>query len=147
MAPNSGTAPVFSSFRFVVSVDGETLGAFTECTLPTVEVEIEEIKEGGLNVYTHQLPGRRKQSRLVLKRGVGKGALVQWFLEMMAEEIERKPIAVTLLDEKGQVAAVWRIEDAFPVKWVGPNLNSGDGAIAVQTLEFAGGEITVQAGG
>ena len=56
-----------ASFRFVVDVEGERLGAFTECTLPVVEWDAEEVKEGGLNSYTHMLPGRLKPARITLK--------------------------------------------------------------------------------
>ena len=34
------------AFRFVVDVEGERQAAFTECVLPTLEWEVEEIKEG-----------------------------------------------------------------------------------------------------
>ena len=38
---------IHASFRFVLDVGGERQGAFTECTLPVVEWEMEEVKEGG----------------------------------------------------------------------------------------------------
>ncbi|MBK8932716.1 MAG: phage tail protein [Chloroflexi bacterium] len=37
----------------------------------------------------------------------------------------------------------WDIEAAYPVKWSGPQLNSGDNTIAIQTLEFACGSISM----
>lgn len=55
-----------AAFRFVVDVGDKRQGVFTECTLPTVEWEVEEVKEG-LNSYVHQLPGRRKAARITLK--------------------------------------------------------------------------------
>jgi phage tail-like protein len=38
---------------------------------------------------------------------------------------------------------VWDIEDAYPVKWVGPELQSGSNSVAIQTLELACGAINV----
>ncbi|MCB8967249.1 MAG: phage tail protein [Ardenticatenaceae bacterium] len=55
------------TFRFLVSVEGIPQGVFTECTLPSIEWEIEELKEGGLNTYVHQLPGMRRSAKLILK--------------------------------------------------------------------------------
>jgi phage tail-like protein len=131
------------AFRFVVDVEGERQGAFTECTLPSVEWEVQELKEGGLNTYTHQLPGRRKSARLSLKNGVGKSQLLQWYLDAVGTVVSRKPVTVTLLDLTHQPLMVWNIQDAYPIKWTGPQLKSDGNAIAIQTLELVCGEVTV----
>jgi phage tail-like protein len=131
------------AFRFVVDVEGERQGAFTECTLPSVEWEVQELKEGGLNTYTHQLPGRRKSARLSLKNGVGKSQLLQWYLDAVGTVVSRKPVTVTLLDLTHQPLMVWNIQDAYPIKWTGPQLKSDGNTIAIQTLELVCGEVTV----
>ena len=134
------------TFRFLVTVDGETQAAFTECTLPAVEWETEEVKEGGLNVYTHQLPVRRKGTRITLKNGVGKSKLLQWYLETMGEKFERKPIVVSVLDARQNKIMIWELAGAYPIKWTGPQLKSDENAIAIQTVEFVGGELTIELG-
>src|SRR4051794_8770041 len=55
---------------FLVKVDGEEIGRFTEAQGLEVSIDIEELEEGGVNGYTHKLPGRMKWPNLVLKRGV-----------------------------------------------------------------------------
>lgn len=131
-------------FRFLVEINGDAKAVFTECSLPTVEWEIEEVKEGGLNVFTHQLPGRRKGSRVTLKNGVGTSSLVDWYLKTMSERFERRTITIKLLDSQLKESVMtWVIDDAFPIKWTGPELKSGDSTIAIQTLELAGGEVTI----
>ena len=132
-----------AAFRFVVEIDGKPEAAFVECTLPILELEIEEVKEGGLNTSVHQLPGRRKSSRLILKNGVGKHALVQWYSETMQGQVKRKSISVRLLDSMKTEVAIWNIEGAYLVKWVGPQLQASENAVAIQTLEMACGEVTV----
>jgi len=136
--------PVVPAFRFVVSVDGEAIGAFTECALPTVEWEVEEIKEGGLNTFTHQLPGRRKSSTVRLKNGVGVATgLVDWYIETLGEEFSRRQVTITLLNSKLESMMTWDIENAYPTKWTGPSLKSDDNTIAIQELVLACGEISV----
>ncbi len=135
---------ITAAFRFIVSVDGIPVGAFTECTLPTIEWEVEEIKEGGMNVYVHQLPGRRKSAKLTLKNGIGvTKILFAWYLENLNEKFKRHHVTVTLLNSLLIPIMVLDIEDSYPLKWTGPNLKSDDNAIAVQTLELACGEITL----
>jgi phage tail-like protein len=134
----------YAAFRFIVDVDGKTQAAFTECTLPAIDWEIEEVKEGGLNTFTHQLPGRRKAGKISLKNGIGKTELVDWFLKSMSEDFTRKAVAVTLLDLSSQPVITWNLSDAYPVKWTGPALKSDSNAIAIQTLDLACGEISVK---
>lgn len=135
-----------ATFRFVVEIDGVRHGAFTECSLPAVEWEVEEVKEGGLNSFVHQLPGRRKSARLSLKNGVGTSELLQWYLDTMDESFERRAVTVTLLDVKRETVMTWSMFDAFPVKWAGPQLKADENGVAIQTLEFAFGDMMVQDG-
>jgi phage tail-like protein len=136
-----------AAHRFLVEVDGVPLAAFTECTLPAIEWDVEDLKEGGLNVFVHQLPGQRKSARISLKNGVGKSSLMEWYMDAMTEKIVRKPVTVTLLDSLHNPVLAWQIENAYPVKWSGPSLKSDTNAIAIQTLDLACGEITIKAGG
>jgi phage tail-like protein len=144
MASEKSDFPVTPAFRFVVSLDGEAIGAFTECALPTVEWEVEEIKEGGLNTFTHQLPGRRKSSKVTLKNGVGVATgLVDWYIEAIGEEFSRRQVTITLLNAKLESMMTWDIENAYPTKWSGPSLKADENTIAIQELELACGEISV----
>lgn len=134
----------FAAFRFIVNVDGQTQAAFTECTLPVVEWELEEVKEGGLNTFTHQLPGRRKAAKITLKNGVGKSDLVDWFIQTLSENFARKAVAVSLLDLTSKPVITWNLADAYPVKWTGPTLQSDSTTVAIQSLDFACGEVSVE---
>lgn len=131
-----------AAFRFVVDIGGETQAAFTECSLPSIEWEVEEVKEGGLNTYTHQLPGRRKAGKISLKNGVGKSALLDWYIQTMSEKFTRKAVTIKLLDVTYQTVMTWNLEEAYPVKWGGPQLKADTSAVAIQTLDLACGEIT-----
>ncbi len=138
-----------AAFRFVIKIAEQPVAAFTECTLPTLEIDVEDLKEGGRNQYVHQLPGQRKQSRLTFKNGIGKSSLSDWCIKtIMAEDFinERfaiKNISVELRDATGdQQIAVWSM-DAYPVKWTGPQLQTDSTAVAIQTIEFACTNITV----
>ena len=132
-----------AAFRFVVEIGNQRVAAFTECVLPAIEWEVEEIKEGGLNSYTHQLPGRRKAAKITFKNGVGKSELLDWYLSTMSGNFERKPVTLILLDATKAPVMTWKIEDAFPSKWSGPDLKADSSTVAIQSLELAGGEITV----
>ena len=135
---------ITAAFRFIVNLDGIPVGAFTECTLPTIEWDVEEIKEGGLNTYIHQLPGRRKSAKITLKNGVGVAKiLLIWYTQNLSEKFTRRKVTITLLDSLLIPIMILDIEGAYPVKWSGPQLKTDDNTVAIQTLELACGEITV----
>ena len=133
-----------AAFRYVVDVEGKPQAAFTECTLPVIDWEIEEVKEGGLNTFIHQLPGRRKANKVTLKNGVGKSDFVDWFLLTMSEKYVRKPVTITLMDVSHQPIMTWSLEGALPIKWTGPQLKSDSNAVAIQTLDLVCNDVTVK---
>lgn len=142
--PAEQKVTVTPAFRFVVSVEGEAIGAFTECALPTVEWETEEIKEGGLNTFIHQLPGRRKASKITLKNGVGVAQnLVDWYIDSLTEDFSRRQVTIELMNSKLETMMTWDIGGAYPTRWSGPQLRAGDSTIAIQELQLACGEVSV----
>jgi phage tail-like protein len=130
------------AFRFVVKIGDEAIAAFTECNLPVIEWEMEEVKEGGLNTYVHMLPGRRKRATITLKNGVGLAKkMIDWYIAGMNEQFEYKNVSVDLMSAPDKKTMTWEIASCMPTKWTGPQLKSSDNTIAIQTLEMACGEI------
>jgi len=135
-----------ASFRFAVQISGITEAIFTECTLPNIEWDVQEIKEGGLNTYTHQLPGRRKGAKITLKNGLVRDSLLNWYSQMMSERFEnvRKDIDIILFDSQHRPVIKWSCSGAYPTKWTGPNLKTADSSVATQTLELACAAVTFE---
>ena len=141
------------SYRFVVMVNYTPYGVFTECELPAISWETFSIKEGGQNDYVHQLLGRSTESSMTLKNGVGASLFISWFLLVMEGKFHiptmglRRNVTVTLLNPLKIPVMTWHIADAFPVEWIGPQLNTGENSVAIQTMKLAcGGNIEVYPG-
>jgi phage tail-like protein len=128
-----------AAFRFAVEIGSKIEAVFTECKLPDIEIETQEIKEGGLNTHTHFLPGRRKGHKFTLKNGVGHGEnLWKWTLEGLYNgKVSRQNVTIILYNVKHDEIMRWNLIKAFPIKWTGPQLNTGENAVALQTLELA----------
>ena len=131
-------------FRYVVAVNGTLMGAFTECTLPAFDLDVETVKEGGLNTYVHQLPGQRKAAKVTLKKGIGvaKG-LLPFYVAAMNEQFLRLEVTISLLNPLFVPMMVLHLRGAIPVRWTGPELSAEDNTIAIQTFELACDEIMV----
>lgn len=71
---------VTSAQQFFVEIDGLVIANFAECTGLSVETEVFEYAEGGLNANTHRLPVRTKYGNITLRRGIITGVeLFDWF--------------------------------------------------------------------
>ncbi len=100
---------------------------------------MESYKEGGENRFEHKLPVRTKYADLTLKRGMLVGSdVVKWCLAALQNhEFRPSDIDIILMNEKGDPLKNWHIVHAIPKKWQISDLNSGENAIVVETIEFA----------
>lgn len=129
----------YTSYRFRITVDGITLGAFTECALPSLQVETLDIKEGGQNTFSHKLPVRVNAGSLTLKHGLTSGKqLLDWYLQVLDGDMENavRDVTITMLDETGATLMNWTFYNAYPIKWGGPQLKADNSAVAIEELEL-----------
>jgi len=129
--------------KFTLEIDGTTIGAFTEVSGLSVQLDVEEFAEGGQNGFTHKLLGRMKWPNIVLKRGLtDTDALFDWVTEVSGAGLTGKQNKVTprqgkitVLDAKGRPVRTWTLLDAKPVKWTGPKLAASSRDLAIEELE------------
>ncbi len=140
----------FATCKFHIEIGEIKEAAFSECSGLEIATDVFEYQEGGLNEYAHKLPGRTRLSNVTLKRGFAtSNELYNWYLEMeqdllTGKSITRKQVTITLYSTAKQEESVrWTLNDAFPVKWVGPAFKAGEAATAIETLEFAHHGITL----
>lgn len=130
-----------SSHRFSVAVEGIPYAAFSECTLPSLEVETQPVKEGGQNLYTHKLPVRINNGTITLKHGVMVGSkLLEWYMQVLNGDWENaiRQVTVSMFDSDHVTPLmVWNFRRAYPTKWSGPALKSDDRAVGIESLEIA----------
>jgi len=133
--------PFVGKFKF--EIDGTNIGAFTEVSGLAVQLDVEELAEGGQNGYTHKLLGRMKWPNLVLKRGVtDTDALFEWLMTASGEgltkesnKIKPRNGKISVVDAAGKTMRSWTILEAKPVKWTGPRLAASSRDLAIEELE------------
>ncbi len=139
------TKEVTGVFRFFIEIDGIIEGGFNEISGLQVETEYEEYSEGGLNEYTHRFPKKTKNPPLVFKRGIVKSnELWLWYQGFRTGKIKRKGGSIFLLDPEGKILGEWSFANAYPVKWVGPQLSASKSEIAIETLEIVHNGLTAK---
>ena len=128
----------YLSFRFLVEIQGLVVAGFSEASGLTAETEFDEQPEGGVNEFVRKFPKRTKYPNLTLKRGVTDSkALWQWHRDVALGKVKRRTIHLVLLDTEGNEKWRWSFEDAYPVKWTGPDFKSDGSGVALESLEIA----------
>ncbi len=129
----------YRSCNFLVEIGGIAVGGFSDVSGLQVETEVKEYREGGENSYIHKLAGPTRYSQnLILKNGfTGDSTLWDWYRKNRDGAVEKKTGSIVFLDMAGAEMARYNFYDAYPVKWIGPNLNAMRAEVAVETLELA----------
>jgi phage tail-like protein len=127
----------FLAFRFEVRIGVFPVAGFSDCTGLQLETEVQDYNEGGDNTRVLKFPTRTKQVNLVLKRGIVDRVLWDWYFALTQGFVLKQPGTVIVHDPSGQSdVVVWQFNDAFPCKWMGPELNASQNSVAVETLEL-----------
>lgn len=132
------------AYRYRVEIAGLFVAGFSEVSGLEQEIEIEELKEGGMD-FVHKLPMGVKHSNLVLKRGISEDSSLRMWYDLVLKAITyggipipKEPIVyIALMDSEGNEKVRFMLKFAYPVKWVGPQLNAKTSEVAVETLELA----------
>lgn len=136
-APGERQDP-YTSFSFLVEIEGIITGGFSDISGLQIETELEEFREGGMNDHVHKLPRVTKYGNLTLKHGLtDQDQLWNWYKDVIQGNIERKNVTIFLLDITGELARHWEFVNVYPVKWTGPELKADSNTVAFETLELA----------
>jgi phage tail-like protein len=129
----------YSNYNFIVEIDGIAAAAFEECSGLAASVDVIEYREGGdKQSVARKLPGRARFTNITLKRGITTNRdLWQWFKDILNGVVDRRNVAVVLLDSQQQPVVRWNLTNAWPAKWGGPLLKGKGTDVAIETLELA----------
>ena len=127
------------NLRFQVTIDHhQSLGNWTKCEGLTVEWEIQEYREGGLNAFVHRMPGRRRYQTFTLTRSLHtRSPEVAAWVSAPEGPAAGHTAQIRVLDGQGETVSSWDLADVFPFKWSGPTLDVNGKEIAFETLELA----------
>ncbi len=137
---------IFNRYHFSVEWGGSRIG-FMEVSGLDIEIEAISFREGSSPEDSfRKVPGLRKFSDITLKRGIVKGdnEFFAWINTKQIGTIERRDVTISLLNENHVPVVVWRVQNAFPVKYAGPVLESNGSDVAMETLVLTHEGITVE---
>jgi phage tail-like protein len=122
-------------------------GGFQECNGLEIEMDVQELQEGGRNNGTVRRVGRGKYGPIVLKRGMlfpdeGQvyNELWNWLQNVLngVRPVARYDGVIELLSAGGaETVATWTFDRGLPQKIAGPQFNAKTGEVAIEELTIA----------
>lgn len=127
-------------------------GGFQECSGLEIQMDVQQIQEGGRNDGVIQQVGVAKYQNLVLKRGMFYSAnndlssdVWEWIQSVLSgiRPVVRYDGLIKVFGHRinsskpAPVIATWAFDRALPVKITGPQLNAKSGDVAIEELHLA----------
>ncbi len=128
-----------TKYHFRVDWGGIRIG-FTEVSGLEWEIQAIEYRDGwDPEFYMQKIPGMLKYSNVTLKRGTfeSDNDYYEWINTIKLNEIEKRNITISLLNEQHQPLFTWDLVQAWPTKLQVTDLKSDGNEICVETLELA----------
>lgn len=127
----------FASFNFKLEVEGITVAGFSEVTGLNQESNVIDYREGQEPITPRKLPGLNKFGNITLKRGISPDLSVyNWRKTVTDGDIERRNASIVLHNEKHEEVVRWNLVNAWPSKYVGPDLKANANEVAIESIEL-----------
>jgi phage tail-like protein len=125
-------------FHFQVEWGADSL-AFTEVSGLDVETEVIEYRDGlSPEYFKRKMPGMQKFSNITLKRGTfqGDNDFRAWYNTITLNQVQRRDITISLLNEAHEPVVVWKVKNAWPIKVQATDLKADGNEVAIETMEI-----------
>jgi phage tail-like protein len=127
-------------YSFHVEINGIIEASFTACSSISVQRNVTELREGGVNDGVRWLHDGLSFGKVTLTSGIAHSeALWNWFKEGDVDaKVRYRQVAILQMVPYTQlIARRYDLKNCMPTVWTGPNLNTGSSEVAVETLELA----------
>ena len=125
------------NFRFRLEIEGVEQAGFSEVSGFDVTVDPIDYREGTDPTHVRKLTGLTKYGNITLKWGVTDSLeLHDWHRQIVNGDIQRKNIAIIVVNEAGEDKARFEIVEAWPSKYDPTDLNAKGNEVAIETLEI-----------
>ncbi|MFW5443968.1 MAG: phage tail protein [Methylococcaceae bacterium] len=134
----------YRSYHFLLDCGGEVIGGFTTIELPEVSIETIPFREGGGSPSVRKLVGKTDYGDVFLKFGLTNSTQMwDWLMTAVNGNVERKNVSIILKDKEGKEEVTrWNLDNAWPCKWKGAQLDAMANEVAIESLSLAHEGIT-----
>lgn len=129
----------FKNYSFLVEIDRIPSSAFKSVSGLAAEAEVIEYREGSDPLSSsRKLPGRVRYPNVRLSRGLTTSReLWDWWETVVNGTVERRNVAITLLDDSRTPVLRWLLRDAWVAKFEAPEFDASKNEVAIESIELA----------
>lgn len=128
---------LYQSNNFVLEIEGLVIAGFRDCTGLQIEAEPLEYRTAGQNDFLHRVAATPPRRPLVLKHGLSQmDGLWRWHQDVLSGVIERRSGTIYLLNHARAPVAWWKVRDAIPLRWKGPEPQADAVTVTFQSVEL-----------
>lgn len=137
---------LLSGYHFQVNWGGTRIG-FQRVSGLKIRTEVMEYRNGTSPTYSpEKIPGQIHYSNIRFTRGVARADndFFEWWNTMQLNQIEKRDLTISLLNEEHEPILIWKVKNAFPVSIEWDNLDASESNIYLEYLEIANEGIVVE---
>lgn len=127
-------------FRFTVDFGNGITISFQEVSGLDAETQIIEYRTSNSPIFNSvKMPGIAKTGNVTMKKGVftNDTSFWDWCNVIKMNTIKLITVVIKLLDESGEIAMQWTLNNAWITKITGTDLKSDSKEVAVESMELA----------
>jgi len=129
-----------AGFNFLLESGGLVRAGFSEITGLNSETDVIEYRTGADDMTNRKIPGMKKFGNITLKSGLAASPdqdLLLWRQSVENGDVKRVDVSIIIQDEQKKEQVRYNLRNAWPSKWVGPDLKGGASEMAIEQLEIA----------
>ena len=139
-------------YNYKVEIGSDTV-AFSEVSGLSISHETTTYKESPAvenqaGPTTRHMPMQGTSASVTLKKGLVTGVSVpvffQWINSIQLNQVEKKDVAIHLMDEAGKSLIKWTVQNAFPTKLDAPSFDASSNDVAIESMELMGDGILIE---
>ena len=135
--PASTRHDPYKNFPFRVEIGGVASSGFSEVSGLSAEAQVIEYREGADTTSTRKLPGLIKYPNVTLRRGLTQSReLYDWWMTVVNGNVQRRDVAIVLLDDARKEVLRWVLHDAWIAKFEAGDLNAEGNDVVIETIEL-----------
>lgn len=145
--PDTRTTP-YGAFNFLVEINGDDFGGFSDVSGLTTEVTVAEYRTGkDPENHVRKVPGIHKIGDVTLKRGIVDSATMWTWIDDVRKRgiLAQRSVVITLRDETHTKRQAWELSGVIPLKYTGPTLaGKGGGDVAMEEIVLSAQKLELQ---
>jgi len=141
------------SYNYAVEINGERI-AFSQVSGLSRTVETTTYKEshtasGLAGPHVMRMPGQTGDVTITLQKGVVRGGvsltpLYNWINSIQINQVEKKDISISLLDEAGNPVISWKVINAFPTSLEAPSFDANSNDVAIESMQLMADTVVIE---